>query len=1051
MINVGVATLARPDRIPTIACPEGFPMPVRRALAALSALLLALAGVIVTAAPAQAATNIPVAGASQVIDLVVDAEGTMAYVVDQTGNKVLFVDLATKSVTASVTVESGPRTVALDPSGSHLYVGHYNTRRAWTTVIDTRTAAVVATVNDAQRGPEVPYVVEVAPAGNRVWVGNYDSEGAGSITVIDAATTSVARHISTGTPITSIAFRADGLYAYAVASAVGKVLVISTNTYEVTEISLAGARVVEVSPTAPKAYIAGGGSVRVLNTTTNAVVPGVSAPVGPSTSDIAFTPDGKRAYVVGNSSTSTIDVIDAEKDEIAVGTVSIPAAYSQRIAVDPTDPSRIYAAAGWGRIVEYMVVRDFDERVGVSVSPSSGVRPGQVLTANIDTDAQPQPTSYSYQWFIGDSPATGATSATFTVPDSAIGKKVQVRVTPTLADHVSSTGVGTSTTAAVSAKAFASAPTPTIEGTYAVDDVLTAVAGTWDSVATLSYAWRADDSPVTGSTKTLTLTPELVGKSITVTVTGQAAGYEPTSRTSAPVGPVAQGVFTDRAELAITGTVRVGEKLSATVTTQAVPRPSSYLYQWFVDDEPITGATGKTLVLDPTFQGAQVRVLATPVRAGYSMVEVSSVATSEVIAAGQFSAAPVIEIQGDSEVGKTLTAAVVTWASPVPSTYSYKWFADDVVIPGATLGTLELVPAFVGAEISVAVSPRLTGYDSTTGIGTARTKIAVEPGSFITAPSVQIVGDVEVGATLTASIAAEAAPVPSDYTYQWLADGQPIAGATSRTFVPTGAELNKALSVRVQPRLTGYVSASGEKTSDASAPVGVGSFTNSALVQIQGVAQVGQTLTGTVVLGASPAPTSYTYQWFAGGSPIDGATTATFVLTAAQAGDTISFVATPQLAGYDSQTGRGKSGATAAVVVLALSLDSAKAGGEVVVTGSGLVPGSTYSVQLFSTPVVLGTVTADPSGAFTQSFAIPADTAPGAHQIKLFDAAGVERASLGITILAAPAAVGTAAGGATGLSATGGSIGMGWVAFGVGSLLLGALLIAVRRRVGARS
>jgi YVTN family beta-propeller protein len=1051
MINVGVATLARPDRIPTIACPEGFPMPLRRALAALSALLLALTGVIVTAAPAQAATNIPVAGASDINDVVINDAGTVAYIVDRAANKVFFFDLATKTVTSSVSVSASPYRAALNPAETRLYVAHYSGSRPWTTVIDTTTASVITTVNDTGRGTEGPIVIEVNPSGSQAWVGNYASTGPGSITVISTADNTVARNIPTGAAITSISFRADGAYAYAIGSLASKIFVISTSTYAVTEIALTGARAVGASPTDAKAYVATPSGLRILDTSTNTLDRERVIPIGPSTSDIAFSPDGSRVYLVGNSNSSTLDVIDTATDEVAAGTEPFGVRFASAVAVDPNDIFRVFTAAGYSALVEHSIPRSFDQAAGVSTDATSVVRPGQVLTASIDVDAKPMPTSYTYQWFVGDSAAAGATTTSFTVPTNATGKKVQVRVTPTLAGYVSSTGVGSSTTSTVTAQAFTSAPTPAIEGTYAVDDVLTAVAGTWDSVATLSYAWRADDSPVTGSTKTLTLTPELVGKSITVTVTGQAAGYEPTSRTSAPVGPVAQGVFTDRAELVITGTARVGEKLSATVTTQAVPRPSSYLYQWFVDDEPITGATGKTLVLDPTFQGAQVRVLATPVRAGYSMVEVSSVATSEVIAAGQFSAAPVIEIQGDSEVGKTVTAAVVTWASPVPSTYSYKWFADDVVIPGATLGTLELVPAFVGAEISVAVSPRLTGYDSTTGIGTARTKIAVEPGSFITAPSVQIVGDVEVGATLTASIAAEAAPVPSDYTYQWLADGQPIAGATSRTFVPTGAELNKVLSVRVQPRLTGYVSASGEKTSDASAPVGVGSFTNSALVQIQGVAQVGQTLTGTVVLGASPAPTSYTYQWFAGGSPIDGATTATFVLTAAQAGDTISFVATPQLAGYDSQTGRGKSGATAAVVALALSLDSAKAGGEVVVTGSGLAPGSTYSVQLFSTPVVLGAVTADPSGAFTQSFAIPADTAPGAHQIKLFDAAGMERASLGITILAAPAAVGTAAGGATGLSATGGSIGMGWVAFGLGSLLLGALLIAVRRRVGARS
>ncbi|WP_193509378.1 Ig domain-containing protein [Cryobacterium sp. BB736] len=57
-------------------------------------------------------------------------------------------------------------------------------------------------------------------------------------------------------------------------------------------------------------------------------------------------------------------------------------------------------------------------------------------------------------------------------------------------------------------------------------------------------------------------------------------------------------------------------------------------------------------------------------------------------------------------------------------------------------------------------------------------------------------------------------------------------------------------------------------------------------------------------------------------------------------------------------------------------------GGEFVVSGGGLIPGSTVAIELHSTPVLLGTVTADASGTFSLRVpALPAGIAFGAHRI----------------------------------------------------------------------
>ncbi|MFF3601977.1 esterase-like activity of phytase family protein, partial [Kitasatospora indigofera] len=61
--------------------------------------------------------------------------------------------------------------------------------------------------------------------------------------------------------------------------------------------------------------------------------------------------------------------------------------------------------------------------------------------------------------------------------------------------------------------------------------------------------------------------------------------------------------------------------------------------------------------------------------------------------------------------------------------------------------------------------------------------------------------------------------------------------------------------------------------------------------------------------------------------------------------------------------------------VLSLGASSVKAGGTLAISGTGFAPGTPVSVELHSTPVVLGSVTADAAGAISLLATIPAGTA----------------------------------------------------------------------------
>ena len=127
----------------------------------------------------------------------------------------------------------------------------------------------------------------------------------------------------------------------------------------------------------------------------------------------------------------------------------------------------------------------------------------------------------------------------------------------------------------------------------------------------------------------------------------------------------------------------------------------------------------------------------------------------------------------------------------------------------------------------------------------------------------------KVGDTLTATL------VPSNATnvagYAWLADNEPILGATTNTFAVTSAVVGKKLKVVVTDT-DGKTFESVETAaviSDVPIPVtGVTLSTTSPLV--------GQTIDA--VLAPLGATNVAGYQWYADGKAIAGATTSSYVV-----------------------------------------------------------------------------------------------------------------------------------------------------------------------------
>ena len=111
------------------------------------------------------------------------------------------------------------------------------------------------------------------------------------------------------------------------------------------------------------------------------------------------------------------------------------------------------------------------------------------------------------------------------------------------------------------------ASVPSISGKVVSGQILTASTGTWTTGATLTYSWLADGTPIASATASkLTLTTALVGKKISVVVTGSLAGYATVSKTSAATVAVTQPAPTTSA---------TPKPATPAPTTSATPKPST--------------------------------------------------------------------------------------------------------------------------------------------------------------------------------------------------------------------------------------------------------------------------------------------------------------------------------------------------------------------------------------------------------------------------------------------------------------------------------------------
>ena len=536
---------------------------------------------------------------------------------------------------------------------------------------------------------------------------------------------------------------------------------------------------------------------------------------------------------------------------------------------------------------------------------------GETLTAstsNIDDEDGLDNVSYSYQWArndgTDDTDIAGETGSTYALVDADQGQTIKVRVTFTDDADNDESLTSAATVAVLARPNRAAAGLPTISGTPQVEQTLTADTSSItdeDGLTNVSYAhqWSAGGSDIDGATgSTYTLTASEQGQTIQVQATFTDDADNDESLTSAATVAVLARPNRAAAGLpTISGTPQVEQTLTAdtsSITDEDGLTNVSYAHQWSAGGSDIDGATGSTYTLTASEQGQTIQVQVTFTDDADNEETLTSQATVAVAAASNREATGQPAIGGTPQVGKTLTAdtAGITDADGLTNaSYEYQWLASGTDIDGATGPSYVLTSSEQGQTIQVRVTFTDDADNDESLTSTATETVLARPNtSAAGAPTIS--GTPQVDETLTADTSAisdEDGLTKVSWSYQWTAGGTDIEGAASSTYTLVFADQGKTIKVKV----SFTDDADNAETLTSVATLAVASAPNHEATgqpTISGTPQVAQTLTA----DTSPIAdedglenVSYSYQWTAGGSDIDGATGASYTLTATEQGQTI--------------------------------------------------------------------------------------------------------------------------------------------------------------------
>lgn len=240
--------------------------------------------------------------------------GSLVYLANSYEGSVSVIDAASNTTVGTpIPVGVTPNNLAINPTGTKLYMGDSNAQSVYT--VDTASKTVGAdavTVNN-------PWGLIVHPSGNPLYVVSSIDNVAW---IINTTTGAIYNNVPVGSRPRGVAVTPDGGVLYVANGDSNNVTAINTGTYAVTTIPVGtGPRGVAVSPDGSKVYVTNqdSNSVSVISTSDNSILTTITVQSGPY--GIAINPSGTHAYAV-NRISGTVSVIDTATDTV-VQTITV--------------------------------------------------------------------------------------------------------------------------------------------------------------------------------------------------------------------------------------------------------------------------------------------------------------------------------------------------------------------------------------------------------------------------------------------------------------------------------------------------------------------------------------------------------------------------------------------------------------------------------------------------------------------------------------------------------------------------------------------------------
>lgn len=409
----------------------------------------------------------------------------------------------------------------------------------------------------------------------------------------------------------------------------------------------------------------------------------------------------------------------------------------------------------------------------------------------------------TFQWFANGRRLAGETDQHLRLTPAHLGKRISHRVITTR-NGWDSGRKWSPRSQRVRPGVFEVTQRPVVTGTPVVGQTLSLDAGAVSpQAANQQIEWRADGKPIAdASDRELTLTADQVGARITARVVVAAEGYRDRAMFSAPTAAVDRGVFEVAQRPVVSGEPTVGQTVSVDPGVVS-PDAEGRRVEWRADGKLIEVAADPTLTLAAAHAGARITARIVVSRPGYRNRAMTSAPTDRV-QLGELAVTQRPKVSGTPAVGHVLTAEPGTF-SPPQDKRRIQWLADGKPIPGASGASLRLTGDQAGRRIAARVVASKAGYRDQVALSAPSGW--VRDGVIEIKESASIAGRLAVGSTLQAAPGATNPASGVRTRYQWLRDGQVIAGKTARRYRLTPSDFGRRIGVRVTYRHPKYFDA----------------------------------------------------------------------------------------------------------------------------------------------------------------------------------------------------------------------------------------------------